>query len=90
MRGGENNDKLYGGAGNDSLIGGYNSSDTYASNDWLDGGVGDDEMRGYLGDDTYVYGSGLDYAYDTAGFDVIRFDGAIAPEDMYASGESRG
>ncbi len=74
------NDVLRGGTQEDMLFG-------QDGNDELDGGRDDDMLEGGLGDDTYIFerGGGSDTVFDLAGTDHIRFGGGIAPLDLALS-----
>lgn len=81
LSGTEDHDVLQGTALNDTLYGA-------GGNDLLIGSTGDDFLHGGAGSDLYVYasGDGRDEIYDADAsledVDTLRFDGAIAPQDV--------
>ena len=70
VRGGTENDRIYGQHGNDGLDGG-------TGDDYLSGGYGNDTLRGHAGSDTLIGGHGNDviYAGEHWGADLIILDG---------------
>ncbi len=73
------NDQLFGDAGADSLAGGE-GNDTLSGgdgNDLLEGETGNDSLNGDAGADVFLFGanSGADTIIDTAGDNIVRFDG---------------
>ena len=64
LRGGPDDDRLFGSNGDDELHGDY-------GNDLLSGGNGDDDLRGWYGDDFITGGNGDDYLSGYLGDDVL-------------------
>ncbi|MCF8710239.1 type I secretion C-terminal target domain-containing protein, partial [Rhizorhapis sp. SPR117] len=74
--------RIEGRGGDDTLFG-------YDGNDILIGGAGNDNVNGEAGDDLYVYDSGLDTFYDTAGAaDRILIAGGLTINDIAVSNYS--
>ena len=79
---------LYGNGGRDILQGG-------SGDDLLDGGAGDDSLYGAQGDDVYVFGPGYetdgvseDEDDEGGGFDSVRLEPSLAPEDVSVERDS--
>ena len=51
-------------------------------NDWLEGLGGNDVLLGGAGDDLYMPGAGADFISDFSGFDELRFDAGISPDQV--------
>ncbi len=76
MRGGFDDDTLYGNEGNDTIYGAEAEIGIVDGDDRIDGGVGDDMLYGNAGDDTITGGSGADSAYGGFGDDFIDYSSA--------------
>ena len=74
------NDKLYGGSGNDNIYGG-------SGDDIIDGGKNADVLTGGDGSDTFIFAreDGIDTIVDATNDDTIKFDKAIAYNDIVFS-----
>ncbi|MGH8634540.1 MAG: putative Ig domain-containing protein, partial [Burkholderiales bacterium] len=78
-------ERILGLAGNDELVG-------LEGNDELDGGPGNDFLQGGVGNDTYFFesGDGVDYVFDEAGTDSVRFGSSITPQDVGVTNDPYG